>query len=232
MITRTIVVGDIHGCFDELTRLLEKCAVSPEDEVVSVGDLVDRGPEPLEVVRYFRERARACAVLGNHEDKHVRLAAGEPLRPGRSQRITRMRLGAEYGDVVAWFRTLPLWLERHGCLIVHAGLVPGRPVEEQPRSALLRGLMPWMRDIFDETGPSWADRYDGRVPVVFGHSVRPCVAPVNNAWGIDTGACHGHRLSALVLPDFQVVDVEARRDYWAETSAGYEAELRLRAPCR
>jgi serine/threonine protein phosphatase 1 len=224
---RTIVIGDIHSCWNELQRLLEKCRVSPEDEIVSVGDLVDRGPEPGAVVRFFRERPGTTAVLGNHEDKHVRLVAGESIRPGKSQLITRQQLGTDYTDTVAWFRTLPLWLERHGCLIVHAGINPGIPVDRQPRNALLRGLMPWMENIFDVTGPFWPTVYDGLVPVVFGHSVcQNVVVPVNNAWGIDTGACFGSRLTALILPRFEVVQVEARRDYWAEAVARFERERR------
>ena len=77
MAQRTIIVGDIHACWQELQRLLERCGRTSEDEVVSVGDLVDRGPEPAEVVRFFREDGNAIAILGNHEDRHVRIVDGE-----------------------------------------------------------------------------------------------------------------------------------------------------------
>src|SRR5688572_2356350 len=108
--TRTIVIGDIHGCWDELRCLLDKCRLSDADELVSVGDLIDRGPEPGEVVRFFMGRPRTRAVLGNHEDKHMRIAAGEPIE-SRSQRICKAQLGDFYETAIRWFTTLPLYLE-------------------------------------------------------------------------------------------------------------------------
>ena len=50
---RTIIIGDIHGCYDELIALLKKCERKPSDEVISIGDMVDRGPKPWEVVEFF-----------------------------------------------------------------------------------------------------------------------------------------------------------------------------------
>lgn len=69
---RTIIIGDIHGCFGELLELLDKVDLRPDDLLVSVGDLVDRGPAPGEVIRLFRERPNSAVVMGNHERKHVR----------------------------------------------------------------------------------------------------------------------------------------------------------------
>jgi serine/threonine protein phosphatase 1 len=61
MSQRTVVIGDIHGCYRELLDLLEACAVDDGDRVVSVGDLVDRGPSSLEVCDWFLGRkARSC----------------------------------------------------------------------------------------------------------------------------------------------------------------------------
>ena len=56
---RTLIIGDIHGCHDELMELFDRAALASEDRVVSVGDLVDRGPRPAEVVAWFRARAGA-----------------------------------------------------------------------------------------------------------------------------------------------------------------------------
>lgn len=67
-----IVIGDIHGCFDELQELLAKVAATSSDVIVSVGDLVDRGPEPGRVVEFFRTTPNTVVLMGNHERKHVR----------------------------------------------------------------------------------------------------------------------------------------------------------------
>ena len=67
MESRTIVVGDIHGCYDELMDLLDQVNFGPKDRVVSVGDLVTKGPKNREVLELFMTDARFSAVMGNHD---------------------------------------------------------------------------------------------------------------------------------------------------------------------
>lgn len=81
---RTLIVGDIHGCYRELLELFDNAALGADDIVVSVGDLVDRGPDPAAVVRWFRAREHAVVLMGNHERKHVRQVFSY------SQEITRV----------------------------------------------------------------------------------------------------------------------------------------------
>ena len=69
---QTLIIGDIHGCHAELLDLLDLAAIGADDLVVSVGDLVDRGPDPGLVVDLFRTRPSSLALMGNHERKHVR----------------------------------------------------------------------------------------------------------------------------------------------------------------
>ena len=69
--SRTIVVGDLHGCYDELIELLQSVSFTQEDRVVCVGDLVTKGPKNREVLDLFMNDARFRTVIGNHD-----LAAG------------------------------------------------------------------------------------------------------------------------------------------------------------
>ena len=64
---QTLIIGDIHGCYAELLELLDRAAIGADDLVVSVGDLVDRGPDPGPVLDLFRTRPNTLAILGNHE---------------------------------------------------------------------------------------------------------------------------------------------------------------------
>ena len=64
--SRHIVIGDIHGCYEELLELLDRTGVTDEDIVVSVGDLVDRGPDSPAVLRYFRERCERGRAPAGH----------------------------------------------------------------------------------------------------------------------------------------------------------------------
>ena len=75
MTHRTIIVGDLHGCYDEAVKLLKECDVRAEDHVIFLGDLVDRGPENGRCVDLAMHRelvqGRPACVLGNHEEKHL-----------------------------------------------------------------------------------------------------------------------------------------------------------------
>lgn len=223
---RCIVVGDIHGCWDEFVALLDACRRRPEDEVLTVGDMVDRGPDSERVVRFFMTEPNATALLGNHEDKHIRLFDCEAkLRPARSQTIERLRLGEFLPEAVEWFRTLPLHAWRHGCFITHAGVVPDVALEQQPRQALIRARMPWMKSLFDSRHVPWWERYAGEVPILYGHSVSESVLVCGQTWGLDTGACFGGALSAVILPEFEIVTVPSNGDHWAGLQQAHRAKF-------
>ncbi|WP_432826626.1 metallophosphoesterase family protein [Dactylosporangium sp. CA-092794] len=207
---RTVVVGDIHGCFDELVELLDRVGLRPDDLLVSVGDLVDRGPNPAEVIRLFRDRPNSVAVMGNHERKHVRGIFSY------AQEITRLQLGDGYAEAVDWMRTLPYFYEDDRVRVVHAAALPGVPLAEQPEE-ILCGTTTGERDLAVRFPDGhWHDHYADAKPVVFGHHVtgpEPLVRD-GRIFGLDTGACHGWNLTALSIPDFTVQAVAARADHW------------------
>ena len=130
---RHLVVGDVHGCLAELELLLDLVA-DPARALVFVGDLVAKGPDSRGVLALARERG-ARAVLGNH-DKHAlrwleaREAGVEP--PDRAPAHAAMCASFGQADW-AYLRALPCYLrlEAADAVVVHAGLVPGVPLEEQ-----------------------------------------------------------------------------------------------------
>ncbi|HEY1546516.1 MAG TPA: metallophosphoesterase family protein [Kofleriaceae bacterium] len=223
---RTLVIGDIHGCYRELLDLLDVAAVAADDIVVSVGDLVDRGPESAEVVAWFRARANAVVLMGNHERKHVRGVMSY------SQEVTRVQLGASYASDVAWMRTLPYFYETPELRVVHAALVPGVPLAQQDEAILagttsgtaaLEQLVP---------GRWWHEAYDDAIPVAFGHHVvgpEPLVRD-GKIYGLDTGACHGMRLTALSVPDFKIYSVPARADHWHAVARRHQLAVLRKRP--
>ncbi|MFE3056378.1 metallophosphoesterase family protein [Nocardia sp. NPDC059239] len=209
---RTVIIGDIHGCFDELLELLEKVELTEDDLLVSVGDLVDRGPKPHEVVSLFRERPNSVVVMGNHERKHVRGIFSY------AQEITRLQTGDGYADMVDWMRTLPYYFENEHVRVVHAGMVPGIPLADQ-RAEVLCGSTRGERELSALFPDSvWHDHYTDAKPIVFGHHVtgnEPLIRD-DRILGLDTGACHGGTLTALSLPDFAIHSVPAHTDHWLQ----------------
>jgi serine/threonine protein phosphatase 1 len=208
---RTVIIGDIHGCFDELLELLDEVDIQPDDLLVSVGDLVDRGPDPGAVVGLFRERPNSVVVMGNHERKHVRGIFSY------AQEITRLQLGDHYAETVEWMRTLPYYFENEHVRVVHAAMLCGVPLSEQ-REEILCGSTRGERELTELFPDShWHDHYTDAKPVVFGHHVtgREPMIRDGRVFGLDTGACHGWNLTALCLPDLTVHSVKAHGDHWS-----------------
>jgi len=200
---RTIILGDVHGCLDELKALLEHVGFAAGDRLVSVGDTVVRGPQPTKTLDLLMTLG-ARAVRGNHEDRLLRWRASRkgpsPMVIGAMTKATAKRLRKRHWQ---WLRSLPLWLDlpEHGVRVVHAGLVPGIPIHRQlPRTLLyVRCLGRHDEPIESRDRELWGERYHGPPHVVFGHNALP--DPQIHPWatGIDTGAVYGGRLTAMVL---------------------------------
>lgn len=186
---RVIVVGDVHGCLEELDALLRLVSFRRgRDRLILAGDLVDRGPDPLGVCRRARELG-AEPILGNHEEKHVRMARRDaeervggkknkmqPFDPVR--RVEHERLQAE--EMIDWMRSWPLYRRFEAAgrpwVVVHAGLEPGKAIEAQDPNVLVR-----CRYVLDDKMSSSFDLKPGSVPwpqawrgpenVVYGHIV-------------------------------------------------------------
>jgi Icc-related predicted phosphoesterase len=119
-VRRTLIVGDVHGCNDELGELLKVAHFTVGDRLVLVGDLVAKGPDSAGVVQRARELG-ALAVLGNH-DAHLL-----DVRAGLSKKVHHTQVAATL-KAADWqyLEQLPLWLDfpELNCLVVHAGLIP------------------------------------------------------------------------------------------------------------
>lgn len=220
------IIGDIHGCYRELLDLLAVAGVGDDEVVVSVGDLVDRGPDPGAVVDFFRHRPGAVALCGNHERKHVRGVLSY------SQQVTRAQLGARYADDVAWMATLPYHLETPEVRVVHWGLFPGVPLADVPadvRAGTTSGDGK-LRERFGDT--PWYAHYTDATPVAFGHAViglEPLVID-DRIFGLDTGACHGLALTGVRVEDRRVFSVPAHADHWAHVKHAWQAPVMRELP--
>jgi bis(5'-nucleosyl)-tetraphosphatase (symmetrical) len=121
----TYAIGDVHGCFETLRRLLRQVAYDPRrDRLWFVGDLVNRGPSSLALLRWAVERGdRIVAVLGNH-DLHLLARAAGVAAARKRDTLEAVLEAPDRDDLLAWLRQRPL-LHREGeTLLVHAGLFP------------------------------------------------------------------------------------------------------------
>jgi len=220
---RQLVIGDIHGCFAELEALLDAAGLCADDEIIALGDILDRGPSSLDTFEFFATHRHARSLLGNHERKHIRSYRRE-LRPALSQVITRAEIGeARYPEVVRMLDTWPRLVELRGALLVHGFVIPELPLMDQPETVLV-GTLTGEERVRRADGRPWYERYRGPELLIVGHhdylgTGQPLIVPRSSeprVIGLDTSCCHGRALTGIVLPDMRFVSVRSRRNYWAE----------------
>ena len=193
---RRIVIGDVHGHYDALIDLLKAIAPSSDDQVYFLGDLIDRGPKSAQVVQFVIDNGYQC-IRGNHEEMLLDVLANGQLCPENFQAWLYSgghATVASYGnnipqDHIDWISSLPTYLDLGDVWLVHAGVDPQIPLEQQTAQQFC-----WIRDEFHGmTQPYFADKL-----IITGHTITftlPGVKPGKIAAGpgwldIDTGAYH------------------------------------------
>ncbi|HUJ14370.1 MAG TPA: polynucleotide kinase-phosphatase [Thermoanaerobaculia bacterium] len=231
------IIGDVHGCFDELVQLLQTLGYEVATDTpfarhplgrkaIFVGDLVDRGPmtpEVLELVMNMVEQGTALAVPGNHDTKLLRKLRGKDVRltHGLAESIEQLeKRTPEFRERVATFidSLVSHYVLDEGKLVVaHAGMkqeMQGRGSGKVREFALYGETT----GETDEQGLpvryNWAADYRGRAMVVYGHTAVADAEWLNGTICIDTGCVFGGRLTALRYPEKELVSVQARRMYY------------------
>ncbi len=212
MMSRTIVIGDIHGCYDELAALLELVQLKGDDRVFAVGDLIVKGNRNKEVLDLFMADSRFSSVIGNHDLALIRHWRGENGSLKKSQAETAQELESQSKAYCNYLASLPFMIDLGDFLVVHAGVRPGISLDEQSLEDLTE-LRTLGSDRTSRTGVPWFQVYDSEKVVLFGHwpTAEPTRAP--HAIGLDTGCVYGNRLSAFVVETKEIVSVPAFRVY-------------------
>lgn len=226
---KKLVIGDIHGCYGEFLELLDKCGLSEDDEIIALGDIVDRGPETPGLLEFFFSHQNIRSIMGNHERKHIRSYQGL-THAALSQMITRRQLAEDgYRKMIDFIGDFPIYIELDNALLIHGLYEPGLELKEQ-KEIVLVGTMSGEAYILEKYNEPWYRLYDGDKPLIAGHhdyflSQKPLVIR-DKVFLIDTGCCHGGALTGLLLPDFQIVSVNCKHDYWSSMKKQY-ADIRL-----
>lgn len=201
-VKRRIAIGDIHGCYDLMVELIENVIKfdASGDELVFIGDYIDRGPDNVKVVSYAdylkkNHPDRVVLLIGNHE-----LLALNALKTRMSNEIQLWFINGgnttliNYGSfdnalrqLIPFIGNLQYYYETTECIFVHGGIPAGETLESAPLKSLL-----WDRSY---------DRYTGKL-IVVGHTPHKKVTKYKSSVVIDTGAVYYGKLSAYdVLND-------------------------------
>ena len=230
------IIGDIHGCYDELHALLTTLGyhINSGHEVhhpegrraIFLGDLVDRGPKTpdvLKLVMSMTESGRALAVPGNHDSKLMRKLNGRDVQITHGLAESLQQLEREPTDlkerVAAFIDALPSHyvLDEGKLVVAHAGLkesLQGRG-SRRVRDFALYGETTGETDEFGlPVRYNWAAQYRGKAMVVYGHTPVPEPEWLNNTICVDTGCVFGGKLTALRYPEKELVSVPALQTYY------------------
>jgi serine/threonine protein phosphatase 1 len=195
--SRRIVVGDVHGHYKGLQALLSLLQLSDCDTVYFLGDLIDRGPDSAQVVEFVRTQGYPC-LMGNHEQMMLtafstadtnRFAMEAWLTAGGRSTLESYTEADQLNADLEWMATLPPYLDLGDLWLVHAGVDPRFPIEEQTSQEFC-----WIRKDFHQMSRPF---FDDKL-IVSGHTITftlPGVSPGQVAKGkgwmdIDTGAYH------------------------------------------
>jgi protein phosphatase len=229
------IIGDVHGCYDELIELLEKLSYDTTEpsriagplgrKLVFVGDLVDRGPKSaavLTLVNTLVRQSKALCVAGNHDVKLLRALNGKNVKVahGLGETLAQIEaLGPEYKKAYREFldaRISHYQFDGGNLVVAHAGMKEqyiGRTSGRVREFALYGDTT---GEVDDEGLPvrlDWAAEYRGKASIVYGHTVVDRAQWLNNTICIDTGCCFGGKLTALRWPERELVDVPAKATY-------------------
>ena len=234
------IIGDVHGCFDELVALLTKLGYEisnltegetlvkhPQNrKVLFVGDYVDRGPKVVEVLRLIMEMHKtgiAICVPGNHDTKLARALRGKNVTKthGLAESLAQLEdESEEFKTRIAEFiegLVSHYFLDNGKLVVAHAGMkqeLQGR-ASGRVREFALYGETTGETDEFGlPIRLNWAEEYRGTATVVYGHT--PVAEPqwINRTINIDTGCVFGGNLTALRYPEKELVSIAAHQTYY------------------
>ncbi len=211
---RQIIIGDVHGCFEELMQLLEKIKFDvSSDELIFLGDLINKGPFSVKVLEFVKEGGHK-SILGNHELGFLRALNQAEYMTGGFLKLAQ-ELRGQISEYQKWLEQLPLYIEEDHFIAIHGGLEPNVALNKQTAKIATR-IRTWDGkgdDLNNPDNPAWYEFYKKDKLVVFGHWAANGLVLRENAIGLDTGCVWGGELSCLILPERKVESVKAKSVY-------------------
>jgi predicted phosphodiesterase len=240
---KVLIIGDVHGCLNELKQLVEKAKQQYNSNknfraVILVGDLCNKGPLSAQVIRYVKDKNNWFSVRGNHDNGALEAVLGDNKRRSRPKYRWVQELT---NDDIEWMSELPYTIKipkdffkssrntDRDVIVVHAGFVRGKPIAEQDFKTMttIRDVISTNNDrksfsYFDKKRHTligngvplaWASIWEGKETVIFGHDAKRGLQKETRAIGLDSGAVYGKRLTGIVLPDYSILSVESEKAY-------------------
>lgn len=213
---RSIFIGDIHGCYDEMMKMLDVVHYTPgDDSIYFTGDLINKGPDSIKVVQELLANPFQY-VMGNHEAWLLNF-----VKIPENEWTEKQKRSAEILGDPFWLASIvknwPLWIDTPQALLVHAGIEPGKAKIEDMDPNVLLSVRTWDgkgEDLNNPEDPAWFECVTWPKTVIFGHwAAKGLVDNVPGFIGLDSGCVYGKYLSAYCLEERKFYSVPAARPY-------------------
>ena len=217
MSEKTLIIGDVHGCSQELDILLQKAQLDDQTKLIFTGDLIAKGPDSHGVIQRCKQLG-ARAVRGNHEEHAIKWYTNDD-----SKRHVSTQNQAIYQTLTSddwdYILSLPYFIIERDLLtdqdvfITHAGIDPSKPLLKQDKNILTS-----IRSIRKDKSPSkeidgypWAQDWKGPELIVFGHDALRGLQSYPYALGIDSGCVYGNKLTSVIFEHhtFRLISTQA-----------------------
>ncbi len=228
---RMILVGDIHGCYDEFVNLLDKIDYnSTNDILISVGDLIMKGPKSKNVLDFFRKTANTYCVKGNHEYavqrwyEYQKFEHAAPIPFGLKEGSEHQKFAATMSSEEYYYlKNLPHILKintgMERIIVLHAGINPNKMLDTQNSFDVMH-----VRNMYNDcctekisVGVKWVDYLktyaEPNDQYVFGHDATRGLQVGDNYIGLDSACLYGKKLSCMIYPSKEIISVDAFSQY-------------------
>lgn len=227
-----LIVGDVHGCCDELQELLASNDINKENTcVLFVGDLVSRGPKSVQVVEFVMSNSWFSVRGNNDEVSLLELKQSQNEKRDPPPKYTWTTELTK--ECQKWLHDLPyvIHIPSRSIIVVHAGLLPETPLNKQSLDMFLHmrcvkrteSGWTWIRKYEDQEHKLWGEAWSGPDHVYFGHDAQRLFQQHKYATGLDTACVYGLELTAIYPLGKQVIKLNAHRNYTDKTK--YEKHM-------
>jgi serine/threonine protein phosphatase 1 len=192
---KLFIIGDVHGCFHTLEKLLE-CWDNTTEQLIFIGDLIDRGnfsPQTVQLVKQLVKNEDAVCLMGNHEYAMVKAMINTGSKTWFGEMGTETlsqykKIGFRAKNDAKWFEELPLIWQNEHFILSHAGvsILSKNPFDKMDRESVL-----WTR--------SELKKIEGKIQI-HGHTPtyeNPCFNEKSNSWNIDSACVYSHKLTGM-----------------------------------
>lgn len=223
MTKRTLYIGDIHGCADELERIIDAFGfVRGKDTLYQTGDIINKGPDMMRALKTVLDLG-ILTVRGNHEEHLIRMMETPQTEWTEKQKNRFARLSLEEWTFIRdTVKDWPLWRDTPHALLVHAGLEPGKTRLEDMSPKVLLSIRNW-------NDRPWFEQVSWPKTVVFGHWAKMGFVNRPGFIGLDSGCVYGKKLTAWCPEEDKFYEVPAAREYAPVKDKAKESEG---APCK